>query len=203
MINFDERASGWDDDPEKVERAARVAEAIRKQIRLSPEMTALEYGCGTGLLSFNLGKSVGHITLADNSTGMLAVLSKKITTSGMSNMTPLKLDLSTDPIPGERYDLIYTLMTLHHIPDISVILQSFYTLLKPEGTLCVADLDQEDGSFHGKDFQGHKGFNRDDLEHTLLNTGFKNIRFGSIYNMRRRVEDQTKEFSLFLVCAGK
>ena len=54
MTNFDERAKDWDSDPKKVERARVVAEAIRAAIPLSKEITALEYGCGTGLLSFAL-----------------------------------------------------------------------------------------------------------------------------------------------------
>ena len=48
----------------------------------------------------------------------------------------------------ERFDLVYTLMTLHHIPDTAKILGSFQALLQPGGVLCIADLDKEDGSFH-------------------------------------------------------
>ncbi len=78
MTNFDERARDWDSDPKKVERARVVADAIRKTIPLSQEMKALEYGCGTGLLSFALQPDLGEITLADTSQGMLDVLREKI-----------------------------------------------------------------------------------------------------------------------------
>jgi hypothetical protein len=54
MINFDEQAKDWDSDPDKVQRARAVADAIRKVIPLSNEMKALEYGCGRLLtLPFN------------------------------------------------------------------------------------------------------------------------------------------------------
>ena len=69
MTNFDERAKDWESDPKKVERARVVADAIRKSIPLSNEMNALEYGCGTGLLSFALQSDLGQITLADTSQG--------------------------------------------------------------------------------------------------------------------------------------
>ena len=59
MTNFDERAKDWDSDPKKVERARAVAEAIRKAIPLTANMSALEYGCGTGLLSFALQSDSG------------------------------------------------------------------------------------------------------------------------------------------------
>ena len=82
MTNFDERAKDWDSDPKKVERARVVAEAIRAALPLSTDMTALEYGCGTGLLSFALQSELGQITLADTSQGMLDVLGEKIAAAG-------------------------------------------------------------------------------------------------------------------------
>src|SRR5512141_1949988 len=103
MTNFDERAKDWDSDPKKVERARIVAEAIRNAVSLSNDMNALEYGCGTGLLSFALEENLGQITLADTSQGMLDVLSEKIAASGVRNMLPIKLDLSTDRLPAEKY----------------------------------------------------------------------------------------------------
>jgi ubiquinone/menaquinone biosynthesis C-methylase UbiE len=203
MVNFDERAGDWDNDPVKLERANRVAEGMRRQVSLNRELTALEYGCGTGLLSFALQDDLGQITLADSSPGMLAVLAQKISMAGIHNMTPLRLDLSTDPQPEERFDLIYTLMVLHHIPDTKKILRHFYDLLKKPGAVCIADLDQEHGSFHGQDFDGHKGFDRELLRHWLELTGFLNIRFESVYHMERAMDGHKKTFPLFLVCAEK
>jgi ubiquinone/menaquinone biosynthesis C-methylase UbiE len=166
-------------------------------------MKAFEYGCGTGLLSFALQPYLGHITLADSSPGMLSVLQEKIAASGVPNMTPVKLDLEIDPLPVERYQLIYTLMTLHHIPDIAKILSDFYALLEDSGFLCVTDLDKEDGSFHGIDFPGHKGFDRDELKATLLNIGFKNVRFTTCYTMTKTVATGIKTFPLFLMIAER
>ena len=133
MTNFDERAKDWDSDPKKVERARAVAEAIRSAIPLTPNMSALEYGCGTGLVSFALQADLGQITLADTSQGMLDVLSEKIAAAGVTNMHPARLDLSTDPLPAERFDLTYSLMTLHHIEDAKGILKKFHALLEPSG----------------------------------------------------------------------
>jgi trans-aconitate methyltransferase len=84
MTDFNLRARSWDSDPLKVERARQVADAIRKNVHLTPGMTALEYGCGTGLLSFALQSSLSRITLADSSAGMLEVLQEKNSTSAAS-----------------------------------------------------------------------------------------------------------------------
>ena len=127
MSSFDERAREWD-TPARIERARQVADAIRRIVPLSKRMTAMEYGCGTGLLTFSLLDDLGRTFLADNSAGMLAVLEEKIAASGRADLTPLCLDLINDPLPGERFDLIYTLLVLHHIPETDLVLERFAAL---------------------------------------------------------------------------
>lgn len=202
-IDFNERAKDWDKNTAAVQNARRVATAIRKQVSLTKNMSAMEYGCGTGQLSFALQDSLGPITMADSAPGMLAVLAEKIAASGVDNMSPRLLDLAKNPLPVERFDLIYTLMTLHHVEDAKAVLLSFHALLNPGGALCVADLDQEDGSFHGAGVEVHKGFNRHSLEHSLADIGFSNIRYEIASTMNREVEGKNKEFSVFLCCAEK
>ena len=81
MNEFDQKASQWDAKPVRVERALAMADGIRAALPLSSSLTALEYGCGTGLVSFELQSQLGHITLADSSSGMLAVVREKIAAS--------------------------------------------------------------------------------------------------------------------------
>src|SRR5512136_2053243 len=182
MNEFDQKAAQWDAKPVRVERAQAVADGIKAALPLSPHLTALEYGCGTGLLSFALQPHLGHITLADSSTGMLAVLREKIAAANIRNMTPLRLDLIADPLPAERYQLIYTLMTLHHIPDTDRMLRAFYQLLDAPGYLCVADLDKEDGTFHEEEFHGHLGFDRNELGERASQAGFQTINFTTVFH---------------------
>jgi 2-polyprenyl-3-methyl-5-hydroxy-6-metoxy-1,4-benzoquinol methylase len=203
MTYFDEQAASWDSDPVKIERARAVAEAVRTNLTLSAELSALEYGCGTGLLSFALQPYLGQITLADSSSGMLAVLDEKIASSGVHNMTSMKADFTSEPLPQARYQLIYTLLTLHHIPDTQRILQDFYTLLDSSGYLCVADLDKEDGSFHGPDFSGHQGFDREELRQKALTAGFRQVEFKTVFQMPKIVEASKKNFPIFLMIADK
>ncbi len=202
-MDFDAKAQEWDNDPVKLERAAAVAAAIRNRVRLSPDLSALEYGCGTGLLSFALSRELGSITLADSSAGMLAVLREKIAASGADHLRPMRLDLTVDPLPAERYDLIYTLMTLHHVSDVDRILRDFHALLRPDGALCIADLDREDGSFHGAGFDGHHGFEREALRDQLAQAGFGEIQFDTCYMMRKSQGEGAREYPVFLAVARK
>lgn len=204
MTNFDERAKDWDSDPKKVERARVVAEAIRKAIPLSNNMNALEYGCGTGLLSFALQEDLGQITLADTSQGMLDVLTEKIASSGVTNMHPVRLDLSTDPLPAEKYHITYSLMVLHHIDDARGILGKFHDVLEPNGYLLVADLDKEDGSFHTDGTTDvHKGFSQNELQKWVEAAGFGNIQFSTAYEIKKKVDGKEKAFPVFLMVAQK
>lgn len=202
-MDFDAKAQEWDNDPVKLERAATVAAAIRNRVRLSPDLSALEYGCGTGLLSFALYRELGSIRLADSSAGMLAVLREKIAASGADHLRPMRLDLTVDPLPAERYDLIYTLMTLHHVSDVDRILRDFHALLRPDGALCIADLDREDGSFHGAGFDGHHGFEREALRDQLAQAGFGEIQFDTCYMMRKSQGEGAREYPVFLAVARK
>lgn len=196
---FDERARDWDSDPGKIERARRVAEAMRARLPLSKKMSALEYGCGTGLLSFALQEDLGNITLADSSDGMLQVLGEKIAAAGLHHLTPLKLDLMTDPLPKNRFDLVYSLMTLHHVSDTARLLADFFSLLRSPGWLAVADLDREDGSFHGADVQVHHGFERRELGRMLEKVGFSQIHFETAAQLKRG----DGEFPVFLAVGEK
>ena len=204
MTNFDERAKDWDSDPKKVERARAVAEAIRSAIPLAADMSALEYGCGTGLLSFALQSDLGQITLADTSQGMLDVLAEKISASGVTNMRPKRLDLSTDPLPAEHFDLTYSLMTLHHIEDAKGILKKFHDLLNPLGKLVIADLDKEDGSFHTDGTTDvHLGFERSELQRWVEDAGFVDVKFSTAFEIKKKIGDAEKIFPIFLLTARK
>jgi ubiquinone/menaquinone biosynthesis C-methylase UbiE len=204
MTNFDERAKDWDSDPDKVERARAVANAIRHSIPLSKKMKALEYGCGTGLLSFALQSDLGQITLADTSQGMLDVLREKIAAAGVTNMHPIRLDLTSEPLPSEQYDLTYSLLTLHHIHDVENLLARFRELLAPQGYLLAADLDQEDGSFHTDGTTDvHLGFDREELQKIVERVGFGNVTFSTAYKINKKIGNEQKTFPVFLMTAQK
>ncbi len=205
MTNFDERAKDWDSDPMKVERARVVADAIRKSVPLTADMSALEVGCGTGLLSFALQADLGPITLADTSQGMLDVLAEKIAAAGVTNMRPVKLDLTTDPLPTERYAITYSLLTFHHVRDTQTLLEKFHAVLEPNGILLVCDLDKEDGTFHTDGTTDiHLGFERTELQKQVQAAGFGEVTFSTPYVIRKEIKDGTKkDFPLFLMSARR
>jgi ubiquinone/menaquinone biosynthesis C-methylase UbiE len=199
--NFDAKAGGWDENPERHERAEDVASAIKAK-GLTPE-TALEFGCGTGLLSFALRPFAGRTVLADTSPGMIEVLTKKIDGAGASDLSARLISQGAKELSGETFDAIYSLMTLHHMDDTPDALALFQEHLNPGGALFICDLEEEDGSFHGEGFSGHCGFNRASLTAQLQGAGFATVTFETCHTIQKEVNGQPASFPLFLATARR
>lgn len=194
---FDEKASTWDEDPAKVQRAAVVADAIAAAVPLGSATRVLEYGAGTGLVTQALRPHVGPVTLADSSEGMRAVMQAKVDAGTLTDARIWALDLATDAPPEEEFDLVVTVMALHHVTDLAPVLASFAAMLATGGHLCIVDLDHEDGSFHGEGFAGHHGFRRPELADQLAAAGFGEVSFRDCHEMVR----DGVPYSLFLAVA--
>ena len=147
-------------------------------------MTALEYGCGTGLVGLALAPQLATLTAVDTSTGMLEVLAQKIKSEQITNVTPLRLDLLREPLT-DRFDLIFCAMTLHHIKEADQLLARFCDLLQDGGYLAVADLQEEDGSFHDAEADGvmHHGFNPAELANTLTTLGLHQVAVQEVHSL--------------------
>ena len=200
MTTFNEQAKDWDKDPMKVERAEKLAVEIRKFVQANGKLTALDFGCATGLLSFFLKDDFSAITLADMSSEMIKVLNGKIQKEQLSHFKSLLLS-DKKVLPTDSYDVIYTSMTLHHIPVLSSVFAQFHTSLKDNGILCIADLVKEDGSFHHHDpnFDGHNGFTKEHIEHQLIEKGFRILQNHPFYSISKN----EREYPLFLLFAQK
>lgn len=204
-MHFDQQAQDWDNDPKKIERAIIFAKEINDFINPNKSLDALEFGCGTGLLSFELKDFFKTITLADNSEEMINVLKEKIKKGGIKNFKPLLINSLENDLKANEYDVIFTLMTLHHIHDVSNIAKIFNAILKTNGYLCVADLVLEDGSFHAHhhDFDGHNGFDRNELSTILSNNGFRIDYYKICFEIEKKTDAEIKKYPLFLMICQK
>ena len=205
-MHFDEKAKTWDDDTDKIERAKVFANEIKQFIQPThTHLKAMEFGCGTGLLSFELKDFFSEITLIDTSEGMIQVLKEKIKTHQINNFKPLLKNLLTEEFNQNHFDVIYTAMTLHHINDLTKIFNVFNANLKENGLICIADLVEEDGSFHPKEmnFDGHFGFNKNELYNILIENNFKPLHYAICYEIKKISNGKSKKYPLFLLIAQK
>ena len=198
--DFDEMAKTWDEDPTKVERAQVVAQRLVERLAPTPQTRLFEYGAGTGLVAQHLQAHVGPVTLADTSQGMRDAMADKIASGALpSSARVWSVDLATEPTPDERFDLVVTVQVLHHVHDLAAVLVAFAAITAPGGHLCIVDLEEEDGSFHGDGFGGHHGFRRSELAAQLEAAGFSDITFEHAYDLTK----DGHEYPLFLaVCTS-
>jgi SAM-dependent methyltransferase len=121
----------------------------------------------------------------------------------VTNLTPLSLDLQVDPLPEDRFDLVCSLMTLHHVPDTRDLLGKFHALLEPGGWLALLDLDREDGSFHGPEVDVHHGFDRAAFQADLEHSGFRQVALSTAYVIQREPERGGGQYPVFLAVGRK
>lgn len=155
---FDEAAATWDDNPRRRQLSEAIAGTVGRTIPLQKDWRVLEYGCGTATLGFLLAPHVREVVAADASAGMVEQVRRNLAQSPPVNLTPMLLDLSQRPAPTDRFDLIVTAMTMHHVEDVETLLARLGSMLAEEGWLAIADLCQEDGSFHPDFKVPHNGF---------------------------------------------
>lgn len=201
---FDVIAAGWDDNPTRRALATGVADAIAGAVPLQADWHALEYGCGTGLVGAALAPKVAGLLACDVSPGMLSVLEQKARAAGLDHLHTRVLDLTSAAPPTERFDLIFSSMTMHHIPDVAALVRTFHGMLKPGGWLALADLDAEDGSFHGGDVPGvmHKGFDRAALQADLRAAGFTETHARTAHTVAKTAADgRVNHYPVFLITA--
>lgn len=203
--DFDSKAAEWDSNPMHWARSKAIVEEIKKRFTLEREMTALEFGAGTGIASFLLRDALKEITLMDNSSEMVRIIREKIEASKAENLKIMNFDLEHNDLNGNiKFDLIFTQMVIHHVDDIETIIQKFRMLLNPGGHLAIADLYPEDGSFHGEGFTGHKGFDPGSLSGILYKYKFKNIAHSSCFIIEREISgSETKQYPVFLLSATR
>lgn len=203
MTDFDVLAKGWDDDPHRVERARRATDAIAATIPLRDTMRVLEYGAGTGLLGIALAGRVREVMLLDSSVGMIEMARRRITESGRTNITAEVGDLTAEPWAGEPFDLVVSLMALHHVPDITLLLTRLHDATVNAGWIAVLDLEPEAGTYHDPGFEGHHGFSRGVLRRAFSAAGYGHVTVRNALTTEREVDGEVRRFGVFLATAER
>ncbi len=192
MSSFDTRAKDWDKENRRVQLAKSVANGIKNCIERK-NLHILDFGCGTGLVSMNLRDIALSITGLDTSKEMVARFNAKTTSPNIQAFSKPLDDFG-------KFDLIVTSMTLHHIEDIDTLLEKFHEHLQKDGFVCIADLYEEDGTFHDMGNEGvfHFGFDPDILLEKLRTLGFELLCKRDLFIIKKK-----RDYGVFLLCVKK
>ena len=202
---FDDVAAEWDQVPLRVRMAEVLAGEMIRHLDPRPGQIVMDYGTGTGLIALKLCPHVAKVVAADTSEGMLAVLREKISQAGITTIEPRRWGIDQDPDDLPGFDAVVSSMTLHHIKDTSAVARAFYRLLVPGGRIALADLDEENGDFHGNaQATEHNGFNRAALRAVFDQAGFTGLEFHDAHTVVKPLADgREKPFSIFLLTGSK
>ena len=190
MSSFDSLAHEWDKNARRQALAKAVADAITQCVPPKVQ-TLLDFGCGTGLVSYNLTHLASTIIGYDPSSKMVEVFNQK---------SPSPSIYATTKLPKGPFDLIVSSMAMHHIEDIDATIATLAYLLTKDGTLCIADLETEDGTFHDRGNEGvyHFGFDPDAFTTLLTQNGLEILCKKRIFTITKH-----RDFHVFLLCAQK
>lgn len=125
-----------------VRRAVPVYNALIDRLVLYlPERATriLELGCGTGTLTTALARRYpeSEITIVDGSEEMVEVAAARLGRSARLRRMPSAFEeLELEP---ERYDLVTSCLSLHHVVDLLSLFRGIHGALEPGGRLVFGD----------------------------------------------------------------
>jgi len=173
--HFAHKAKDYEKETRRVDNVKNIANAILKELSFTKDMNIMDFGSGTGLLTAHIAPKVAKITCVDMSKSMNEVLREK-KDDYPCELEIIELDLSKNTI-DKKFDSIISSMTIHHVKDIIELFKKFYIMLEEDGTIALADLETENGTFHTKDTGVfHFGFNQDEFLDIAKKVGFKDLR---------------------------
>ncbi|MEN6641285.1 MAG: class I SAM-dependent methyltransferase [Armatimonadia bacterium] len=197
--DFSAAAATWDDNPFRVKLAWAVAGAILREVPARSDMCALDYGCGTGLVTLALQPHLREIIAADSAEGMLEQLQQKLQAAGIANVRPVRLDLEREELPEGELDLVASNMTFHHLHDPALVLRKLANGLAAGGFAAVADLDGGSEDFHD-DNTGveHYGFGVGERDAMFAQAGLVEVRTVEVTRIPKPRNGQMREYAVLL-----
>ena len=198
--DFNAIAAIWDEKPQRIHLARAVADAVAEHIPLNADMAALDFGCGTGLVTFHLLQQLHHVTAMDSAAQMLAVFAEKAAELRVDNVATESVCAEKPVIGCNRFDLIYSSMVLHHVVDLETAIAQLVAALKPGGYIALADLDSEDGDFHDNPRGvAHNGIDRHWLRNKFSVLGLTDIGCCTAHVITKSRNGINKDYPVFLV----
>lgn len=195
---FAAKAKDYDNEKSRTQNVSTIAQTILQEISFSKEMNVMDFGSGTGLLLSEIAPYVGEITAVDISSAMTDVLKSKKEEIKCA-LQIVQMDLTKETL-DKKFDAIISSMTIHHIKDTFSLFKKFHSLLQDGGSIAIADLDTEDGSFHTEDTGVfHCGFDRNNFVKMVENAGFKDIKIQDASTIAK----PNANYSVFLLTAKK
>jgi len=181
---FDVAAASWDASTTRVNLARKLAETIQSLPWFKANsFDAMDFGSGTGLISFSLLPTLKSLVGVDSSDGMTEVFNRKVSEGNITNAVALNMFLKEPRQLDKQFDLIFSGMVLHHIKDVPAMIHLLVSYLKNGGFLALSDFEATPNAarFHSphdayKEETHHpKGFVVEDIKKCFRDAGLTDV----------------------------
>lgn len=196
---FNEVAPEWEEIRKNYYDESIKNELIQMKI-LKKNMTVMDLGAGDGYLSRAVAKLVKKVLAVDISKEMLKELGKKARENGIGNIEIVESDAQDIPIEDASTDIVCASMYLHHIEKPENAIREMNRLVKPGGTVFIADFKEHpDTGFKEQMHDIWPGFDTEEIQKWFETNHFQDIKFRYIDNQEKG--KQKKE--IFILTAVK
>jgi ubiquinone/menaquinone biosynthesis C-methylase UbiE len=138
--SFRRQGADWDEMRALGLPAQAVEDALLSLVPETGVGRLLDVGTGTGRLLELLAPRVGQALGIDASKAMVALARARLARAGLSHCTVRLADMYRLPLPEAGFDLAVLQMVLHYAEDPAGAVAEVVRVLRPGGTLIVADL---------------------------------------------------------------
>jgi len=141
---FKETAHKWD-EIRKDYYDENLREIVIQKANIKTGNIVLDVGCGTGFLSLGVAKAVGEygkVVGVDISEEMMKKAKENLSKVGVSNIEFRMGDAENIPLEDNSVDAVVGNMVLHHCPNPESAIKEMVRVLKPEGRLVLADMEE-------------------------------------------------------------
>jgi len=160
------------DNSERIQVAKVSAEAIRECLADANNKSAVDFGCGTGLVGMNLLNDFKSMLFLDTSPNMLQQIKHKISDSNIQNADTLCFDFEKDDQSDLHADYIFMVQVLLHIHDVEFVLSRLFDVLNEGGHLLIVDFNKNEKVVSDL---VHNGFDQAELTDIMIKIGYKNV----------------------------
>jgi ubiquinone/menaquinone biosynthesis C-methylase UbiE len=170
---FAEVAEQWDEIRSDY-FTEHMRDAAIAKVPLPPSAVVADVGTGTGFVAAGLASRAARVIGFDASPEMLAVARRNL--GSFANVEFREAAGDKLPVSDEIFDGVFANMYLHHAPDPLATIQEMARTLKPNGVLCITDLDTHDHEWQREQMADlWLGFERDDIRRWFAEAGLTEI----------------------------
>jgi SAM-dependent methyltransferase len=118
---------------------AETLDALVDLVHADRSQQWLDAACGPGVVARRLAPAVGHVHGIDMTPAMIELAREEAARAGISNARFDLGDATATGHPGESFDGALTRFAIHHIPLPGRLLEELARVVRPGGSVIVAD----------------------------------------------------------------